>query len=304
MQRTLSQPAEIKGVGLHTGKEITMTVRPAAEDHGIVFTRVDLPAGENRILARWDNVIDTRLCTVIGNAQGARVGTIEHLMSALRGCGVDNAEIEIDGPEVPILDGSAAPFVALIDDIGTVEQAAPRRAIKILKEVIFRDGDKFARLSPSENSVFGGEIAFDHNAIGAQRYETTLMNGNFRHEIAQARTFGFLHEVEYMRSQGLALGGSLDNAIVLDKDGVMNPDGLRFEDEFIRHKLLDAIGDLYLAGGPILGAYEGHKAGHAVNNQLLRTLFAAPDAWEIADVYGDENALPAPQKARKIPAYA
>lgn len=281
-----------------------MTIRPAAEDTGIVFVRTDLKAGENRIPARWDHVVDTRLCTVIANAHGARVGTIEHVMSALRGCGIDNAEIEIDGIEVPVVDGSAAPFVVLIDEVGTVQQAAPRRAIRILKEVTLEEGGKLVRLSPSEHSVFGGEISFDHGAIGTQRYETTLMNGNFRHEIAQARTFGFLHEVEYMRSQGLALGGSLDNAIVLNQEGVMNEGGLRFADEFIRHKLLDAIGDLYLAGGPILGAYEGNKAGHAVNNQILRKLFATEGAWEIVDLYGDEIVPAMAEKARKVPVYA
>lgn len=284
MQYTLAKDIVIEGVGLHSGKPVRMLVRPAAADHGVVFVRSDLAVQDNTIPARWDYVTDTRLCTVIGNEAGASVGTVEHLMSALRGCGVDNALIELNGPEVPVMDGSAMPFVAAIEHTGLTAQAAPRRAIRILKPVTVEEGGKRVTLKPAQGSVFSGDISFDHPEIGTQRYETTLLNGNFKHDIAEARTFGFLHEVEYMRSQGLALGGSLDNAIVLDKTGVMNPDGLRFADEFIRHKILDAIGDLYLAGAPIIGAYDGSKAGHAMNNAILRALFAAPDAWEYVTV--------------------
>ncbi len=268
-----------------------MTLRPAAVDFGIVFVRTDLSEQGNRIPALWSNVVDTQLCTVVGNDAGAIVGTVEHLMSALRGCGVDNVLIEIDGGEVPAMDGSAIAFLELIEEAGLVAQSQPRRAIRILKDIVIEDGDKRASLKPSNSSIFGGEIDFEHEEIGAQRYSTELVNGNFKHDIAKARTFGFLHEVEYMRAQGLALGGSLDNAIILDQDGVMNPDGLRFQNEFIRHKLLDAIGDLYLAGGQVIGEYDSFKAGHAMNNKLLHALFADDSAWEMVDLFVDMKEL-------------
>ncbi|PCI99511.1 MAG: UDP-3-O-[3-hydroxymyristoyl] N-acetylglucosamine deacetylase [Alphaproteobacteria bacterium] len=284
MQHTLQSKATIRDIGLHSGAQITMHLIPAEENHGIVFVRTDITEGDNVIPARWDSVVDTQLCTVIGNDNGARVGTIEHLMSALRGCGVDNLTIEIDGGEVPAMDGSAMPFLEVIEDAGLKTQSLPKRAIRVLKEVCVEDNGKSVTLKPDEACVFAGEIEFDHGDIGYQRFETQLVNGNFKHDIAQARTFGFLHEVEYMRAQGLGLGGSLDNAIILDTDGVMNPDGLRFTNEFIRHKLLDAIGDLYLAGGHILGLYYGVKAGHAINNAILHALFASDDNWEYVDL--------------------
>jgi len=287
MQHTLNSSITCRGIGLHSGKGVTLTMRPAEADHGIVFVRTDIKEGDNVIPALWNYVADTQLCTMIANESGAGVGTIEHLMSALRGCGIDNAVIEVDGPEVPIMDGSALPFVTMVEKAGTAVQDLPRRAIRVLKELSVTQGGKTVRLSPADGSVFGGAIAFEHPGIGSQRFETRLLNGNFKHDLADSRTFGFLHEVEYMRSKGLALGGSLDNAIVLDERGVMNPGGLRHDDEFIRHKLLDAVGDLYLAGGPLLGAYEGHKAGHAINNAVLRKLFADRTAWETADLYGD-----------------
>lgn len=286
MQKTIKKDIVIKGIGLHSGVDATMILRPAPADYGVVFVRADLD-GDNVIPALYDRVADTRLCTVIANADGASVGTIEHIMSALRGCGVDNVRIEIDGPEVPIMDGSADPFVALIDETGLTVQAMPRRAIQILKTVEVRDGDKMVRISPANGFVFGGAIEYDHPLIGTQSYDMTLVNGNYRHDIATARTFGFKREVDMMRNAGLALGGSLDNAIVLTDESVMNADGLRFADEFIRHKLLDAIGDLYLAGGPILGAYDGFKGGHDMNNRLLHALFADPEAWVMVDLYVD-----------------
>ena len=293
MQHTLKSSVTISGIGLHSGAAMTMVIRSANANHGIVFKRVDFHGRDPLIPARWDLVADTRLCTVIANADGASVGTIEHVMAALRGCGVDNALIEIDGPEVPVMDGSAAPFVAAIDRAGTRELSAPRHAIKILKTVaVERDGKRVC-LSPAEASMFAGQIDFSHPAIGRQYYEAVLFNGNFRHELSEARTFGFAGEVEAMQKLGLARGGSLANAIVLDDTTVLNADGLRFEDEFIRHKLLDAVGDLYLAGGPIIGAYRGYKAGHALNNAILHELFAQDDAWAIVDVYGDDAALPA-----------
>jgi UDP-3-O-[3-hydroxymyristoyl] N-acetylglucosamine deacetylase len=284
MQHTLNTATHISGIGLHSGETVRLTLRPAPVGHGIVFVRTDVTGKNNRIPALWNYVIDTKLCTVIANADGVRVGTIEHLMAALRGCGVDNVIIEIDSAEVPAMDGSAMPFVEMIEDVGIAAQDTPRRAIKVLKDITVEQDGKRVTLSPADEYIFTGEIEFEHGTIGSQRFETKLVNGNFRHQIADARTFGFLHEVEMMRRNGLGLGGSLDNAIVLNQDGVMNPGGLRHEDEFIRHKLLDAIGDLYLAGGRILGAYDGCKAGHALNNAALRALFARPDAWEIVDL--------------------
>ena len=264
-----------------------MRLVPAASDHGIVFRRTDVPDGRSVVPARWDNVVDTRLCTVIGNEHGISVGTIEHLMAALRGCGVDNVLVEIDGPEVPVMDGSAMPFVETIEEAGTQVQSAPRRAIRVLKEVQVTDGDKEAVLSPAWGSSFSGQIDYDHPDIGTQRHSVKLVSQNFRHDIADCRTFGFVKDVDALRAAGLALGGSLDNAIVLDDNGVLNPDGLRCHDEFIRHKLLDAIGDLYLAGAPVLGTYHAIRGGHALNNALLHKLFSDREAWERIDLFVD-----------------
>ena len=279
MQHTLASTVTIEDIGLHSGTAVSMTIYPAPADSGISFIRTDVTDRDNRIPARWDHVVDTRMCTAIGNTDGVSVATIEHLMAALRGCEIDNAIIEIDGPEVPAMDGSSEPFVRAIDAVGIKRQHKPRTAIKILKEISVRDGDKIVKLSPSAGSVFGGTIAFDHDDIGTQDYEIALVNGNFRHDLADARTFGFLKDVQAMQKIGLALGGSLDNAIVLDDKGVMNPEGLRHGDEFIRHKLLDAIGDLYLAGAPIIGAYHGVRGGHEINNRLLHKLFAMRESW-------------------------
>lgn len=290
MQNTIISPVTVTDIGLHSGAEITMTLRPAREGNGIVFIRTDVTDRDNMIPAKWNNVVDTQLCTVIGNEAGVTIGTVEHLMAALRGCHIDNVVVELDGPELPAMDGSSQPFVEMIDRAGVVPQDMPRRGIKVLKPVtVARDG-KVATLNPSEECIFGGEIDFDHPEIGVQIHEVKLVNGNFKHDIANCRTFGFLHEVEYMRANGLALGGSLDNAIVLDRGKIMNEDGLRREDEFIRHKLLDAIGDLYLAGAPIVGEYKSSKAGHAMNNELLRALFADDTAWAYVDMPSDEMA--------------
>lgn len=287
MQHTLKNTVELSGIGLHSGKTVSLRLRPAAADHGIVFKRVDMEDGQNLVPAKHDHVVDTRMCTLIANEHGARVGTIEHLMAALRGLGIDNVLVELDAAEVPVMDGSSKPFIDAIDAVGIVAQSAPRRAIKILKDVIVRDGDKMVRLSPSNVPVFAGRIDFAHADIGTQDYTLKLVNGNFRHDVADCRTFGFYHEVEMLRAAGLAQGGSLENAVVLDENGVMNPEGLRCSDEFIRHKILDAVGDLYLAGGPIIGAYEGIKAGHALNNAILHALFADPAAWEPVDMFLD-----------------
>ena len=285
MQNTIKTSVSLNGVGLHSGRDIQLSLHPAEENTGIVFIRTDVTDKNNVIPALWNKVADTQLCSVIANEDGVSVGTIEHLMSALRGLNIDNVRIELDGAEVPVMDGSAMPFVELIENAGVEAQAAPRKIIRILKDVTVEKDGKRVTLSPADGYVFGGMIVYDHPNIGNQGYEVQLLNGNFRHDIAEARTFGFLKEVEWMRSQGLALGGSLDNAIVLNDDGVMNPNGLRFDDEFIRHKLLDAIGDLYLAGAPIMGAYDGYKAGHEMNNLILHALFADESAYEIVELH-------------------
>lgn len=281
MQQTVKNRIECQGVGLHSGKTITMALCPAQIDSGIVFVRTDLKDGENEIAALYDKVVDTRLCTVIANEFGASVGTIEHVMSALRAMDIHNLRIEIDGAEAPIMDGSAMPFVEMIREAGVAKQDSEQFVVRVLKEVRYEEDGKWVSLKPSDISSFEGVINFDAPVIGTQKYQVSLLNGNFVHDIASARTFGFKHEVEAMRAAGLARGGSLDNAIVLTDTSVLNEGGLRFEDEFIRHKLLDAIGDLYLAGAPIQGAYDSYKAGHYMNNMLLKTLFDDPDNYEI-----------------------
>lgn len=280
-QRTLAAPLTIAGIGVHSGATATLHLLPAPVDTGIYFVRVDVTDQPNRIPARWDCVVDTRMCTVLANTAGVSVATVEHLMAALRGCDVTNVIIEIDGPEIPIMDGSSAPFITAIDAVGTTQQSAPVYAIKVLKPVRVQDGDKVVTLAPAQTASYEGDIDFDHQSIGCQSYRMTLLNGNFRHELSSARTFGFFDDVEALRKMGLARGGSLDNAIVIDRDGVMNPGGLRFDDEFIRHKLLDAVGDMYLAGAPMIAAYTARKPSHALNNALLRELFAHKDAWAI-----------------------
>lgn len=283
-QQTLNSAIECAGTGLHGGRKVRMNLRPAPVDSGIVFIRTDVPADRALVPARWDLVSDTRLCTLLTNEHGISVGTVEHLLAALRGCGIDNLYVELDAAEVPIMDGSAAPFVFLIECAGVRVQDQPRRLIRVLRDIRFQDGDKLVTLSPAPVSSFRAEIIYDNTAlIRRQEGYLRLSDGNFKNEVAEARTFGFAHEVEAMRKAGLGLGGSLDNAVVIDGDHVMNPGGLRFNDEFIRHKILDAVGDLYLAGGPILGHYQGIRPGHAMNNGLLRTLFADASAWRRED---------------------
>jgi len=288
MQHTLKNTIAIQGIGLHSGKSATVSIYPKTVDCGIVFKRTDLKdiADDKTLVpAIWNNVVDTRLCTLIGNEHGVTVGTIEHLMAALRASGIDNALVEIDGPEIPILDGSSKPFIDAIDSAGVIEQSKPRRAIRILKKVSYEENGKSVSLSPSIIPTYVGQIEYNHSSIGTQRFEIKLVNGNFKHDLADCRTFCLFSDVEMMKKNGLALGGSLDNAIVVDDAGVMNEDGLRCHDEFIRHKLLDAIGDIALAGGLVLGAYEGKKIGHDMNNKLLRALFADDTAWEYFDLY-------------------
>lgn len=279
-QRTLQNMIRATGVGLHSGEKVYLTMRPAPVDTGIVFRRVDLdPVVE--IPARADYVTETMLCTGLTH-DGGKAMTVEHLMSALAGLGVDNAYIELSAPEVPIMDGSSGPFVFLLQSAGIVEQNAPKRFIRILKTVEVRDGDKIARFEPYNGFRLGFTVEFNHPAIPASRSRAVVefSTENYIKEVSRARTFGFMHDLEFMRERNLGLGGSMDNAIVLDEFRVLNDDGLRYADEFVRHKILDAVGDLYLAGGPILGAYEGFKSGHALNNKLVRALLAERSSWD------------------------
>ena len=287
MQHTVSRSVELSGVGLHSGAETILRILPSDAGTGLVFRRVDVTDRDNVVPARWDYVADTRLCTVVANKAGVTVGTIEHLMAALSACGVDNAIIELDAPEVPIMDGSSVDFIDAIRSVGLKTQTAPRRAIKILKEVSVVDGDKIVTLKPGVGSRFKAGIEFSHPSIGAQGFEIELFNGDFESKIADARTFGFAHEVKALRAMGLALGGSIENAIVLDDKTIMNPEGLRHADEFARHKVLDAVGDIYIAGGPMIGHYEGVKPGHNMNNRVLQALFADDTNWEWVDLYMD-----------------
>ena len=276
-QQTLKNAIHCSGVGLHSGAKIAMTLKPGAADSGIVFRRRDLD-GKPSVRASHLSGQETPLCTTIAEGD-VRIATIEHLMSALAACGVDNAEVEIDGPEVPIMDGSAAPFVFLVECAGIAVQNAPRKAIRILKTVEIYDGGRHASLSPARSFWIDFEIDFDSEVVARQSWSGGINRQQFKSDVARARTFGFLQEVDHLRRNGLARGGSLDNAVVIDGNGVMNEGGLRFEDEFVRHKVLDSIGDLYLAGAPILGRFTGHKTGHAMNLRLLRALFADDSAW-------------------------
>ena len=285
MQHTLKKSVQISDIGLHSGKIVNITIYPANVDHGVVFKRVDIENKDNIIPAKWDSVVDTRLCTVIGNNDSVTVGTIEHLMAGLRGCGIDNVLVEIDAGEVPILDGSSQLFIEKFEEAGVQVQSSPRRAVRVLKEVTYQDGDKSVTLSPSNIPVYAGQIDYDNPAIGSQSYEIKFLNGNFKHDLADCRTFCLLQDVELMQANGLALGGTLDNAIVVDDAGVMNEEGLRCQDEFIRHKLLDAVGDLSLCGGLFYGRYEGLRAGHEMNNKALHALFADDTAWDIVDLF-------------------
>lgn len=281
LQRTLKAPIHCNGIGLHSGTTVNMTLVPAEPDTGILFRRVDLKNGARDIPARFDTVIDTRLCTVIGNDHNGTVGTVEHLMAALAGCGVDNAVIELDGPEVPVMDGSSEPFIFLIECAGVVEQSAERRVVRVNRPVRVDRGEAYALLEPGRRFTMAMGIDFDSQAIGRQEIFLEVSDLTFKRELSRARTFGFLHEVEAMRAAGLGRGGSLDNAVVIDGDSILNEDGLRYDDEFVRHKALDCIGDLALAGAPILGHFKGRRTGHALNNLLLRELFSAPENYDL-----------------------
>jgi len=279
-QRTLKKAISATGVGLHNGEKVTLTLRPAAPDTGIVFTRVDLPQ-PNEIKATPHAVHDTRMCSAL-EVNGARVATVEHLMSALAGLGVDNVYIDVNASEIPIMDGSSGPFVYLLQEAGIAEQAVAKKFIRIKKTVEVIEGDKWVRFEPYHGFKIDFTIHFTHPVFehSGNNVKIDFAADSYIKEISRARTFGFMHEVEYLRSNGLARGGSLDNAIVLDEYRVLNSDGLRYDDEFAKHKVLDAIGDLYMLGHPILGAFYAYKSGHALNNQLLRALLQDESAWE------------------------
>jgi len=282
LQHTVNAPVRFAGLGVHSGQSVNVTISPAAVDAGIAFLRTDIADRDPRIPARADRVVDTRLGTVIANDDEVRVATIEHLMAAFCGLGVDNAVVCLDAPEMPIMDGSCEPFVKLLDGAGRRPQQARRRFIEILEPIEVTDGDKRAALRPAEGFEVAFEIAFEAAVIGRQSIETAIDEDVFRREFADSRTFGFLHEVEALRALGLARGGSLDNVVVIDGGAVLNPKGLRRPDEFVRHKALDAIGDLYLLGAPLIGRYEGTYSGHALNNALARAVLARPSAWRVA----------------------
>lgn len=278
-EQTITAPAICAGVGVHTGQRVRLAIRPAPAGTGIVFVRTDIADRDNRIPVSGTAVVDARLNTMIENGSGVRLSTIEHLMAAFCALGISNAVVEVDGPELPILDGSALPFVQLLDRAGFRRQANPVRYIEILQPVRVRDGDRQAALLPCDRYEMRFEIDFDAAVIGNQVVDFVVDEATFRREIMAARTFGFAHEVQALRQAGLARGGSLENAVVIDEGQILNPGGLRMEREFVRHKALDAIGDLYVLGAPLLGRYEGYKAGHAVNNLLVRALLAQPEAW-------------------------
>lgn len=289
-QHTVKTPALFAGVGVHTGEYTQVAVRPADTDAGIVFVRVDVTDRDNRVPVSPEAVCKTTLGTVITNAAGVTVATIEHLMAALVMSGIDNAIVELDGPEMPIMDGSSWPFLKILDRAGRRPQAAARRFIEIIDTVEVVDGDKRAALKPALQFEVAFAIQFPTAVIGRQEIDLAMDEGAFRRELADCRTFGFLHEVEALRAMGLARGGSMDNAVVIEGDRVLNPEGLRRPDEFVRHKALDAIGDLYVLGAPILGRFEGELAGHGINNQLVRALAARPDAYRVV-TFADEIAV-------------
>lgn len=278
-QQTLKNSISCSGTGLHSGATVSMTLHPAPTGTGIVFRRTDSDGLGFAVPADVDHVVDATLCTTLGDAAGRTLATVEHLMAALCGSGIDNAFIDVEGPEVPVMDGSAAPFVFLIECAGIVQQNAPRRYIEVLKPIHIESDGRRASLTPDKLFSLDFEIDFDSPAIGRQEMTVQLVNGTFKGEISRARTFGFAHEVDQLRKMGLARGGSLDNAVVVGDGIVLNEDGLRYDDEFVRHKILDSVGDLYLAGAPLRARFSGYRSGHALNHDLLRTMFADTTAW-------------------------
>ena len=285
-QQTVKRPVSCASVGLHTGKQVTLNILPAEPNMGILFKRRDIDGGNSQksvVQARYDLVTDTMLGTTIENEHGVGVATVEHLMAALWGMGVDNAVITLDGPEVPIMDGSSADFIALIERAGLEQQPVARSLIVIDEEIAVSEGDSTARLEPHAGLALEIEIAFKHEAIQCQKAQYDFAKRGFREALSEARTFGFASDVEKLQAAGLARGGSLENAIVIDDDGVMNEGGLRFDDEFVRHKALDCVGDYFLAGMYIWGKSETYKPGHSINNKLMHALFNTPTAWRLVD---------------------
>lgn len=283
-QRTLSEPVTCQGVGVHSGAVVNLTLRPAPADHGIVFVRTDLPRPV-AIPALADFVVDTSMATTLGR-DGVKVGTVEHLLSALAALGVDNVRVELDGPEVPVMDGSAAAFVEMVARAGLRELEAPRGYLVIKKPVSVVDGDKEASLTPARHFRISCTIDFKHPSISAQSFEVEVSERHFLRDICRARTFGFLRDVEMLKKMGLARGGSLDNAIVMDEQRILNPEGLRFPDEFVRHKILDAIGDVSLFGRPVVGHLKAFKTGHALNHKLVKKVLADPTCYEVVQGLG------------------
>lgn len=293
-QRTLAQSINVTGVGLHSGERVALTLHPAPDNHGIAFRRVDLSEDQGKTITLTPFLInDTRLSSTIVTEEGTRVGTIEHIMSALAAYGIDNVLIELNAPEIPIMDGSSLPFIYLLQDAGIIEQQAEKKFIRILKTIEIRQPDKWVRFLPYDGFKVSLTIEFDHPVFNASpsTFEIDFSGQNYVEEIARARTFGFMQEVEMMRTHNLGLGGNLNNAVVIDETGVLNPDGLRYPDEFVRHKILDAIGDLYIIGHPIIGAFEGYKSGHAINNALLRAVLADKSNHEWVE-FPDDKGLP------------
>jgi UDP-3-O-[3-hydroxymyristoyl] N-acetylglucosamine deacetylase len=284
VQRTVKNEIRCRSIGLHSGRKVGMVIRPAEADEGIVFLRTDL-RGDNRIAADVHNVRDTTLATTIG-LNGVAVSTVEHLMSAFSGMGVDNAVVEVDAPEIPIMDGSARPFVELLKEVGTQVQGECKKLLVVREKIAVSEGEGMAMLLPAPEFKVSYRIQFNHPAIGMQSYDLTLSDVSYEHEICAARTFGFLKDVEYMQAKGLALGGSLKNAVVLDDHRVINKDGLRFADEFVRHKILDAIGDLSLLGIPIIGHFVAFKSGHRLNHLLLKELLVRKECWTLVSRFG------------------
>lgn len=278
-QKTLKNPIHCSGTGVHGGRKVSMWLLPAPSNTGIIFRRIDISGQQTLIPAKWENVVDTRLCTVIGHQNGVKIATIEHLMSALYGCNIDNVIIEIDGPEVPIMDGSAAPFVFLIECAGQIEQDAPRMAIEITKTITVENGKSWASLTPAPHFSVSFELNYENSPLAQQHLTLGLYQASFKSDISRARSFGFLHDWDKLRENGYALGASLDNAVVITGDKIMNDGGLRYEDEFVRHKILDCVGDLYLAGAPLIAHFTGVRSGHALNCALLKKLFEDTSAW-------------------------
>ncbi|MGI9319478.1 MAG: UDP-3-O-acyl-N-acetylglucosamine deacetylase [bacterium] len=290
-QRTLKNIIRATGVGLHTGKKVYLTLRPAPEDTGIIFIRTDLDA-DVEVPARPENVSDTRLSTTL-ERDGTKISTVEHLMSAFAGMGIDNAYVELSAPEVPIMDGSAGPFVFLLQSAGILEQKKLKQFIRIKKPCVIQDDDKWVKFEPFNGFKVSFAIDFDHPILqnSTQTASVDFSTTSFVKEVSRARTFGFMDDLEALRNAGLAQGGSFDNAIVMDSFHILNDDGLRYEDEFVKHKVLDAIGDLYLLGHPLIGEFSAHKSGHALNNRLLRQLIKDKSAWELV-TYQDEAEVP------------